>query len=419
MQRLRISFKHLGRDAGPHMIRSGNAHPLVSSHPVSILLQTFPPFASFLAVINAIDKMHPLVHSFVWCVWSWSFWSLWSVAAGASTIHLGYAAYTGVHNASTGLTIWKGIRYAQPPLGPLRWQAPQPPTDTNRLANTSTPILASHFGPSCPQSLPNVPGASYLFLPGSEDCLFLNVYAPAPRNNSAVWPVLVWFHGGGYGEGDATQDLSPFLTATRSAPIVTVSVQYRLGAFGFLAGTVVREKGTLNAGLLDQRAALAWVQQYITLFGGDPSRVTLSGESAGAGSVLLHAASPTAGGLFHQIWAASPWIPTQPRYDSAVVERHYRDFVASSGCAGTADAWACLVAQNTTTLQWASNWVSATAPTPHGNWAWLPVTDDCLLPGPPSVLLQSRVQGTHALIGVSLCIPSAQSRTWIRPGHGR
>jgi carboxylesterase type B len=174
------------------------------------------------------------------------------------TVDLGYASYTGVRNASTGLTVWKSIRYAQPPVGRLRWQAPQL-LSSNSSTNSSTPILADHFGPPCPQSLPQVPGASTLFIPGHEDCLFLNVYAPSSTTD-APWPVLVWIHGGGYGEGDATQDLSGLLSATSHAhPIIAVSIQYRLGAFGFLASAEVQRRGQLNAGLLDQRAALQWV----------------------------------------------------------------------------------------------------------------------------------------------------------------
>ncbi|CAK7231569.1 hypothetical protein SCUCBS95973_007960 [Sporothrix curviconia] len=354
------------------------------------------------------------------------------------TVDLGYAAYTGVHNASTGLDVWKGIRYANPPTGHRRWQAPQLLINTANAS--SSPIVADHFGPACPQSLPNVPGASSLFLPGNEDCLFLNVYtAPGTANSSttdtsAGWPVLVWLHGGGYGEGDATQDLSAFLAATRHrTPMVAVAVQYRLGAFGFLASTELRGRGQLNAGLLDQRAALQWVQQHIHRFGGDPSRVTLAGESAGAGSVLLHTvAAANANGsqddsqtLFHQVWTASPWIPTQPRFDSAVVERHYADFAAAAGCVNSTapSRFDCLVAQNTTVLQRASNWVSTNAPTPYGNWPFLPVTDDALLPGPPSLLLRNGVRGVNALIGNNadegvLLVPAtihaeADLRSWL------
>ncbi|KAL1904682.1 hypothetical protein Sste5344_009630 [Sporothrix stenoceras] len=196
------------------------------------------------------------------------------------------------------------------------------------------------------------------------------------------------------------------LAATaHSHPMIAVSIQYRLGAFGFLASKEVQQKGHLNAGLLDQRAALEWVRQHIGAFGGGAD-VTLAGESAGAGSVLLHAVAgahkvgdPQPRPLFQNIWTASPWIPTQPWFDSPAVERHYADFVVAAGCTSSTDTFACLTTQDTLVLQWASNWVSTNQPTPHGNWAFVPVTDGDLLKGPPSRLLTGGVHGSNALIG--------------------
>ncbi|KJR87540.1 carboxylesterase type B [Sporothrix schenckii 1099-18] len=368
-----------------------------------------------------------------------------AVTATPITVDLGYASYSGVHNATTGLNVWKGIRYAYPPVGRLRWQAPQSIESSNSPSRNAsqTPVLADRFGPACPQSLSQYPRTTPEFTPGNEDCLFLNVYAPANTNGSLL-PVLVWIHGGGYGQGDGTQDMSGLLTATAHAhPIVAVSIQYRLGAFGFLASKEIRRRGQLNAGLLDQRVALEWVQRHIAAFGGDKAKVTLSGESAGAGSVLLHTvAANGAGGadaqpLFQNIWTASSWIPTQPRFDSAVPERHYADFVSAAGCNASADAFACLVAQDSLTLQKASNLVSSTPPTPIGNWAFVPVTDGQLLTAPPSALLlggagagaganESRTQlhGVNAFVGNNadegvLLVPSnlhteADLRTWLQ-----
>jgi carboxylesterase type B len=135
------------------------------------------------------------------------------------TIDLGYGIYTGVYNHSSVINVWKGIRYAAPPLGTLRWQAPQQPT-VNRSA-----ILASAFGPACPQALPSFPGAS--FIPGNEDCLFLNVYAPANQTTNSSLPVLVVLHGGGYGLGDASQDMSSFINKNENA-LLAVTIQYRV-----------------------------------------------------------------------------------------------------------------------------------------------------------------------------------------------
>ncbi|KAK3937416.1 putative carboxylesterase family protein [Diplogelasinospora grovesii] len=215
-----------------------------------------------------------------------------------TVVDLGYAVYTGIHNSTTGLHVWKGIRYAAPPVGTLRWQAPQPLSPTPNI--TTAPVTADQFGPACPQAFPMYAHAGApLFVAGDEDCLFLNVYAPAPTNIALKLPVVVVIHGGGYGEGDGAQDMSPFIN-TNDNSFIAVVIQYRLGAFGFLASREVGEKGVLNAGLLDQRAALEWVRDYVGLFGGDKQRVTVMGECGGAGSVLLHVLAPgdVTGGLF-------------------------------------------------------------------------------------------------------------------------
>ncbi len=146
--------------------------------------------------------------------------------AGASgpAVDLGYGIYTGVSNASTKLNVWKGIRYAAPPVGALRWQAPQPPVSDR------TPVLAASFGPACPQSYARYLGVA--FTPGNEDCLYLNVYSPA--GNSAVGnatgglPVVVWIHGGGYGQGDASQQDPSALINANDNGLVAVTIQYRV-----------------------------------------------------------------------------------------------------------------------------------------------------------------------------------------------
>ncbi|KAK4187061.1 lipase 4, partial [Podospora australis] len=332
-------------------------------------------------------------------------WVLYVVAAAADNstggiiIDLGYGIYTGVHETSSGLDIWRGIRYAAPPLGKLRWQVPQPPSSSS----DDPPILADKFGPACPQTLSATPGASSVFIPGNEDCLFLNVYSPAVRKQAGVLlPVMVVIHGGGYGLGTAGLDITEFLRENSNG-LVAVTIQYRLGAFGFLASAEVKSRGVLNAGLLDQQFALQWVQKHIGKFGGDPRRVTISGESAGAGSVLLHAIARDGGlgtELFQNIIAASPWIPTQSRYHDALVTRHYYDFSALVGCPTRGNVFDCLTSKDSLVLQYAANLVSTTTPTPHGNWAFIPVTDGEYITGPPSVLLQQgRVNGIRLLAG--------------------
>lgn len=118
----------------------------------------------------------------------------------------------------------------------------------------------------------------------SEDCLFLNVYAP--NDITSPLPVLAWIHGGGYSAGNGREDLSSIINGNNNS-FVGVSIQYRLGAFGFASSDEIFRKGVVNAGLLDQHFGLQWVQAYIGLFGGNSSQVTISGESAGGGSVML------------------------------------------------------------------------------------------------------------------------------------
>jgi carboxylesterase type B len=237
----------------------------------------------------------------------------------------------------------------------------------------------------------------------SEDCLFLNVQSPA---NATDLPVLVWIHGGGYGAGNGRQDFTDLL-ATTGNKFVVVSIQYRLGPFGFLASDEVFRKGVVNAGLLDQFFALQWVQTYVSQFGGDPSAVTISGESAGGGSVMLQ--DMAYGGslgdsMFQSIIAASPYLPKQYGYKDWIPTQNYFALADRAGCMinayGNASStiFDCLLSQDTETLQKASSEVTFTAT--YGTWAFLPVTDGTFVQDEPSSqLLAKRVNGRNALIG--------------------
>lgn len=157
-----------------------------------------------------------------------------AVDSPGRTVDLGYGVYTSVFDNTSALNIWQGIRYAAPPLGPLRWQAPEAPA-VNR-----TTVLADTRGPACPQVLSAKPGANAVFIPGNEDCLFLNVYSPEPPSEPSPnpgLPVLVVIHGGGYGLGDASQDLSAFMN-TNDNSLVAVTIQYRVWS-----GSLMPESG--------------------------------------------------------------------------------------------------------------------------------------------------------------------------------
>ena len=193
-----------------------------------------------------------------------------------------------VGSTNNGVASFKGIPFAAPPIGPLRWKAPQPVIPWDGIRRTDS------FGLPCAQTPVNEDQSS-------EDCLFLNVWTGA-ANPAERRPVMVWIHGGVFNWG-ATRSWTFDGSRFAGQGVVLVSIAYRLGAFGFLAHPQLsREsgKGSGAYGLQDQIAALKWVQQNIRQFGGDPARVTIFGESSGGVSVSLLAAAPAARGLFHR-----------------------------------------------------------------------------------------------------------------------
>ena len=189
------------------------------------------------------------------------------------------------------ISSFKNIPYAAPPIGPLRWRAPQaaPGWDGTRQA--------VNFGPICPQN--RRPSIFMPNLPQSEDCLTLNVWTPK-ADAKAKLPVMVWIYGGGFLEGGSAVPLYDGVDLAKHG-VVLVSLNYRLGLLGFFNHPALKTQGndeSGNFGLLDQIAALKWVQQNIAAFGGDPAKVTIFGESAGGVSVNDLVASPLARGLF-------------------------------------------------------------------------------------------------------------------------
>jgi para-nitrobenzyl esterase len=210
-----------------------------------------------------------------------------------------------------GVTAFKGVPYAAPPTGDRRWAAPQPMPAWDGVR------LAHDFGASCPQpKFESIDGSEPVDTM-SEDCLFLNVWTHHTALGAAIArPVMVWIHGGAFqiGEGRTSMyDGTPL--ATKGAVVVTFN--YRLGHLGFFAHPALEREyrgGPVNFGMLDQIAALEWVRDNISQFGGDPGNVTIFGQSAGAVSVLALFASPRATGLFHKGIAQSAYaIPEHSR----------------------------------------------------------------------------------------------------------
>ncbi len=224
-----------------------------------------------------------------------------------------------------GMREFLGIRYAAPPVGPLRWQPPQPVPA--KLATKAATAFAAH----CPQL-----ASPYGVASTSEDCLFLNVFTPghARRADEAGLPVMVWIHGGALVVGGS--DLYDPVKLVNQGDVIVVTINYRLGYLGFLAETGLDAEGHVaaNYGLLDQQFALDWVRRNIAGFGGDPNNVTIFGESAGGLSVLSNLASPTAHGLFNRAIAESGAYALQLP-SLAAAETAGNAVAAAVGCAAT------------------------------------------------------------------------------------
>ncbi|KAJ7258056.1 Alpha/Beta hydrolase protein [Mycena haematopus] len=267
-----------------------------------------------------------------------------SANAAAPVIDLGYAQYQGVVDPKLNITAFLGVRYAAPPTGPLRFQVPAPPSQVVGIQQAFTDP------PQCYQGAFGAPPTGPT-PEQTEDCLFLNVYSPA-LNPTARLPTIVWIHGGGYVIGSASEYNGAELVEASNNEVVVVVIQYRLGMFGFLAGQEVKDGGANNAGLLDQDFALRWVNKNIHKFGGDPSRVTIWGESAGAGSVLQHVIArngKTSPKLFRAAMTSSTLFPSQYQYNNKIPQAVFDDVAAQAGCNGTKPL-DCLRAADSATL---------------------------------------------------------------------
>jgi para-nitrobenzyl esterase len=210
----------------------------------------------------------------------------------APAVKTASGAVTGIIEKS-GVLAYKGIPYAAPPVGNLRWQPPQPPAAWTGIRK------ADHFGPRTMQA-PIFGDMNFRSDGMSEDCLYLNVWTPA-RKSAKLLPVLVYFYGGGFVAGDGSEPRYDGESMARKG-IVSLTVNYRLGVFGFFSHPGLTKESPAHAsgnyGLMDQWAALKWVKENIAAFGGDPKRVTIAGESAGSIAVSAQMASPLAKDLF-------------------------------------------------------------------------------------------------------------------------
>jgi len=282
-----------------------------------------------------------------------------------------------------GLRIFEGVPYAAAPVGRLRWAPPEAPVPWKPVRDATKPGLR------CIQDTRVDPDYG---LATSEDCLNLTVWSPDGAAPDAPLPVMVWIHGGGFLNGSSDIYNARWL-ATRGN-IVVVTVNYRLGALGFLAHPALDgDRG--NYGLSDQQAALRWVRDNIAGFGGDPTKVTIAGESAGAISVCDHLVAPESDGLFRAAIMQSG--PCQAQAGLTAAERISIDYAAGKGCADPASAQVCLRALPVDRLRDGPPYVRIGANVLTG-----PVTGTERLPvAPATAATEGRTARVPALIGTT------------------
>ena len=283
-------------------------------------------------------------------------------------------AVRGVHDGA--LFAFRGIPYAAPPIGDLRFRPPEPPAAWDGVRD------ATAFGSVCVQP-DNFTGSNWTYL-GSEDCLTINVWTPDPSPDAEL-PVLFYIHGGGYfiGSGSGLENDDPaleidprHLVADRRAVVVTIN--YRLGILGFLVHPALAAAsgygGSGNYGFMDQILALRWVKSNIREFGGDPQRVMVFGVSAGGGSTGVMVASPQAAGLVSSAILESPSGMTYPRAEQ---EAQGNRIAMAASCATAADVIACLRAMDAKTL---ADVVSLSYQHGVGEASFGPTVDGYILP---------------------------------------
>jgi carboxylesterase type B len=329
---------------------------------------------------------------------------LTTASALQPTVKTTNGTLVGVRNAQYSQDFFLGIPYAQPPIENLRYKRPEP------LHQPWKQLNATETGPWCHSSPLTLPVFSQTrnSHEESEDCLTLNIVRPATAHSISKFPVLVYIHGGGFQEGSgADQRYNMSFLVQESvgvgAPIIGITINYRLSGFGFLSGSALQKSGVMNLGLHDQRAALGWIQDNVAAFGGDPSRVTIQGESAGALSVGYHflAYGGRDDGLFRAGIAQSGGpasigrVITLQQQDSL-----YNDVLHQTGCISSTDTLDCLRGAPVETLKAAFQGVS-----------YFPVQDGDMISENPFVALEEGrfiqrpiLSGTNTNEGTSFAI---------------
>ena len=287
-------------------------------------------------------------------------------------VNLTYGVFQGKYDSNYNISYFRKIPFAAPPTGVNRFRGPQPVLPVNGVYDSSQTF------DMCPQRTVN----------GSEDCLYLGLYSRPWSAGKPLRPVVVVFYGGAFIQGGGSFSIPPsgypILNESRSNDFIFVYPNYRVNAFGFLPGKALMEdpQSDLNVGLLDQHAVLKWVHQNIRAFRGDPTEVTIWGQSAGGGSVVGQAIANTTlqAGLFKRALASSPFWPKAYRYDSPESEAVYRNFANLAGCGSTNNSLTCLKNADLQKLRDASLVIAGSHTYNTSSYTWAPVIGDSFLP---------------------------------------
>ncbi|KAI0759364.1 Alpha/Beta hydrolase protein [Trametes elegans] len=303
--------------------------------------------------------------------------ALLPLCRAAPQVKLGSSTLTGTQN--TGLTeFFGGIPYAEPPTGERRFAAPVLKTDPGVAS-----FDATKYGTTCPLSSATNP---------NEDCLKINVVRPIGSTSNTMLPVLVWIYGGGFQFGDASQYDGSGLTVyaiNRGTPLVFVNFNYRLGVLGFPQGQEAASQGALNLGLRDMLTALEWVQKNIAAFGGDPSKVTVFGQSAGSVALAHLFLNSKLENLARAAIFESGAQSTLPVMTGTYRDANWKNVVAAvpeCASAGTSNTFDCLRKASAATLMSAQKTAQGKA---GEQFPWIPVIDRDIIPDLPSKLLSA------------------------------
>ncbi|KAF2192822.1 alpha/beta-hydrolase [Zopfia rhizophila CBS 207.26] len=338
----------------------------MSSLILTMIPFTFPCFVSLIFLLSAL--LHSLSAS-----------PTQNAPEPHPTVQLSYGKFQGAYSSEYNLTYFRRIPFGASTAGPNRFRAPQPPAPINGTYNTDRAF------DMCVQRTVN----------GSEDCLYLGLYS-RPWDGKTLRPVLLTFYGGGFIQGSATFTIPPsgfpVLNVSQLNDFVVVYSNYRTNVFGFLPGKKVKEGKDvdLNPGLLDQQAALQWIQDHIEHFGGDKKTVTIWGQSAGGGSVVAQTIATGNKGkeLFKKAMASSPFWPKTYPYDSSEAEELYDKVVIAVGCAGKEDEIKCLKEVEVQKLRDISLEIAASHTYTTSSYTWGPVIDGEFLGEPLSEVVR-------------------------------